>query len=456
MHTCEVKALSLTFRGGVRIDGYRRTKKCRVEKLPDVDTVSISMDQLAASPATPIVSEGEYVKLGQKIGEAGDDIGAPVHSSVSGFVKKITPEMSDDGYEYSTVTIENDKKYVLADSVKPYTGILAETSGDAIIEIVKEAGIAGLDGDARPAHLKLRDAMGKTDKLIINCLEKDPFSTTNYRLLLEDPASVINGTKIILKAIGVRSAVLAVEDSMLDAVNNLETMLSSGKMIKVRVVKSKYPQHNDAQLIYALTGRTLPFEKKPTDIGYALFGCTTASAIFQAFSTGMPLVNRRITVDGDCVKRPKNLLVPIGAGYSDIVEFCGGLSRVPEKLISGGVMTGDAETDPCGAVTKRTESLILLSEKMRKRSSMPPACIRCGECVKVCPVRLMPNYIAAYADIMELKRAEELGANECIECGLCSYVCPNLCEVTEKIKSVKKYIASDREYKSSESSNEEL
>lgn len=446
MHICEVKALALTFKGGIRIDGYKNTKKCRVEKLPDTELVSISMRQHIGEPAVPTVKEGEYVAFGQRIGEVTEGLGVPIHSSVSGVVRAVNEETASDGIGYFSVVIENDKKYQLSESIKPYTGILAETSTETIIDIVKNAGIVGLGGDAYPTYARLGEAVGRVNKVIINCCESDPFITTAHRLLLEDPASVINGTKIILKALGVREAVIAIEDNKLDAVNTIEKLLSSSKMIKVRVLKTKYPQGNDDRLIYALTGKTVSDGKSPFDIGYAVFDPETVAAVFNAFSSGMPLVSRRITVSGDCVKKPKNLLVPIGAPYSEIIDFCGGLKRTPEKLIKGGAMTGEAQISSAGYVTKDTTALLLLSERLRKRSSMPPACIRCGACAKVCPSKLMPNYIAAYADIMELSKAEELGAMSCTECGLCSYVCPGLCETAERIRSVKKFIASDREY----------
>lgn len=204
--------------------------------------------------------------------------------------------------------------------------------------------------------------------MIINCAECEPFITANHRLLVEDPASVINGIKILLRAVGVRSAIIAVEDNKLDAVNILEEMLSRSRMISVAVMKTKYPQGDERQLVYALTGRELRQGQLPADAGCVIFNAETCAAVFRAFAKGMPLVSRRVTVSGDCVAEPKNLLVPIGTPFSSLVDYCGGLSKKPKYMISGGPMMGQAQWDKDAPVVKGTSALLGTFRKLCEAS----------------------------------------------------------------------------------------
>jgi len=211
-------------------------------------------------------------------------------------------------------------------------------------------------------------------------------------------------------------------------------------MISVRIMKTKYPQGDERQLIYALTGKELPAGKLPADVGCVIFNVETCAAVFNAFAHGMPLVRRIVTVDGDCVKTPKNILAPMGASYRDLIEFCGGLTRTPVKVVSGGPMMGRAVWDPDMTVTKGTSAILVMSERYAPRTGLPPVCIRCGRCVRNCPMHLMPNYIAQFSRAGEYARAEQYGAMSCVECGSCSYNCPGQLELVQDIRVAKNEI----------------
>ena len=248
---------------------------------------------------------------------------------------------------------------------------------------------------------------------------------------------MINGLKILLKAFGLREGIIAIEDNKPDAIRKLKSLLSSGSMIRLEILKTKYPQGDERQLIYALTGKELPAGKLPADVGCVVFNAETCSSIFVAFATGMPLVERIVTVDGDCVRTPKNLLVPIGAPYSALIDYCGGLVKKPWKIISGGPMMGIAQWDINAPVTKGTSAVLVFSDAFDKKYEMDPCCIRCGRCVRGCPMHLMPNYLALFSAKNKLEMAEEFDVMSCVECGTCSYNCPGNVPIVQLIRAAK-------------------
>lgn len=210
-----------------------------------------------------------------------------------------------------------------------------------------------------------------------------------------------------MKALSLREGIIAVEDNKLDAINLLEERLAGSKLIKVQVLRTKYPQGDERQLIYALTGRELPTGKLPADIGCCVFNAETCAAVFSAFAGGMPLIERIVTVDGDCVRNPKNLLVPLGTSYSELIDYCGGLTKTPKKIINGGPMMGIAQWDKDGVVTKGTSAILVFSEDVENKTDLKPGCIRCGRCVRACPMRLMPSYLAMFSSEGKLEMAEQ-------------------------------------------------
>lgn len=405
--------------------------------MPPPKKVHIPMSQHIGVPAEPVVKAGDEVLKGQLIGKVERGLGAPVHSSVSGRVVKIEEKNDAQGRRLKTVVIENDGEDRLSPDIKPWTKKLADTTPEEIIEIVRAAGISGMGGATFPTYAKINSALGKTEHLIVNCAECEPYITANHRLLLENPEAVINGLKILLKAFSLREGVIAVEDNKLDAINLLEEKLAGSKMIRVEVLKTKYPQGDERQLIYALTGKELPAGKLPADVGCCVFNAETCAAIYSAFVNGLPLTERIVTVDGDCVKTPKNLLVPLGTPYTDIIEYCGGLIKKPKKIINGGPMMGTAQWDKDGVVTKGTSAILVFSEDVENNTSLTPTCIRCGRCVRACPMRLMPSYLAMFSSEGKLDMAEEFDVMSCIECGSCSYSCPGHVPIVQYIRAAK-------------------
>ena len=436
--------MAYTFRGGIHVEEYKNTRGSRIENLPAPETVSIPLSQHIGAPATAIVKKGDTVTVGQKIGDVTGALGCPVHSSISGTVVDIIKKTSLNGLPVEYVVIKNDYQETVCPDIHPVAKKLTEVTPEEVIEIVREAGISGMGGAAFPTYAKIQSAIGKVDKIIVNCAECEPFITANHRLLLEQPASVINGVKILLKALGVHTAYLAVEDNKMDAIEKLEELTAGSKMISVKIMKTKYPQGDERQLVYAITGTEIPTGKLPADVGCVIFNAETCAAVYRAFAFGMPLISRIVTVDGDCVKRPRNVLAPIGTAVGDLVEFCGGLVRTPKKIINGGPMMGAAQWDTEMSVTKSTSAVLLFSEGFGKKEVPAQACIRCGKCIRNCPMHLMPMYIAQFTKIHDLKRAEEYGAMSCVECGSCSYNCPGGVEIVQHIRVAKAAIKAEK------------
>ncbi len=416
---------------------YKLTKDSPIQKMNPPAEINIPMSQHIGAHCVPVVGAGDRVLRGQVIGKVENGLGCPVHSSVSGTVRAIKSYNNAQGQPVKTVVIENDGEYELSPDVKPYEKKLTETSAEEIIEVIRNAGISGMGGATFPTYAKLQSAIGKVDRLIINCAECEPFITANHRLMLERPGEIINGTKILLKALGLRSADIAVEDNKLDAVAKLEEKIGNGKMINVRVMRTKYPQGDERQLIYALTGREMPFGRLPADVGCVIFNAETCAAIYRAFALGLPLIERTVTVAGDCIAAPKNILAPIGASYKDLIDFCGGSKKTPKKIINGGPMMGFAQWDINAPVTKGTSAILVFSEDMCIETPANFSCIRCGRCVQNCPMHLMPNYLAQFALKGRYEDTDSYDVNSCVECGTCSYNCPASVPIVQYIRVAK-------------------
>ena len=436
--------MALTFKNGIHVSEHKNTKKLQIERMPAPAVVMIPMSQHIGVPCTPLVNPGDKIDLGQKIGDVESGLGCPVHSSVSGKVSLIKEITTPTGNRVKCVVIENDFENRLSSDIAPFEKKLNEITFDEIVSIIREAGISGMGGAMFPTHAKITSSAGKVEKLFINCAECEPYITANHRLLLENPAAVINGTKILMKALGLRQAVIAVEDNKIDAVNKLDDLLNGSDLIKVSLLQTRYPQGDEVQIVYALTGKEVPAGKLPIDVGCVVFNPETCASIFNAFLKGMPLIERIVTVDGDCINKPKNLLVPIGTSYKDLFEFCGGLKKTPAKIINGGPMMGTAQWDIEGVVTKGTTGVLAFSKSAIREYEQEPVCIRCGKCVDGCPKRLMPTYLALFAKNGNLDMCEKYDALSCVECGSCSYVCPGNVPIVQYIRVAKAKIQEDK------------
>ena len=428
-----------TFKGGTHVTEYKNTRTCQIEKLPLPDRVEIPLAQHIGVQCKPLVKVGDHVYKGQLIGDAETGLTCLVHASISGTVSEIKTRRNAQAMPVETIVITGDGKDELDPSIKPFDKKLSQTSPEEIVEVVRLAGISGMGGAMFPTHAKIKSSIGKVDKLIINCAECEPFITANHRLMLERPADIINGAKILMRALGLDRADLCVEDNKIDAINKLSEKIGESPFVRVRVMKTKYPQGDERQLVYALTGREIPAGKLPSDVGCVVFNAETCAVIFRAFAFGMPLIERCITVDGDCIKNPKNLLVPLGTPYRTLVEYCGGIVKEPYKIINGGPMMGAARWEFDSPATKGTSAVLVFSKQF---AGLPDnsACIRCGRCVKNCPMHLMPIYLAQYAMARRYDDAARIGVMSCVECGTCSYNCPGNVQIVQYIRVAKSAI----------------
>ena len=425
-----------TFKGGTRVREYKNTRALAVVDLPAPPVVEIPLSQHIGVPCTPTVAVGDRVLRGQLIGEVPAGLGCPVHSSVSGTVKAISSRVGVQGRPVPTVIIENDGEGTLSPDVVPFSKRLGDTSPEEIVDVIRRAGISGMGGATFPTWAKLSGAIGKVNRLIINCAECEPFITVNHRLMLEHPEELVGGAKILLRALGLPSGDIAIEDNKLNAADRVAAEIGESPLLNIKLMRTKYPQRDERQLIFALTGREVPEGKLPADVGCVVFNAETCSAIYRAFAEGMPLIERCVTVDGDCVREPKNLRVPLGTPVRSLIEFCGGLVRTPFKLINGGPMMGAATWDFDAPVTKGTSAILVFSEEFAAMKD-DFACIRCGRCVKNCPMHLMPVYLAQYAMAGNYDETAKLHVMSCVECGTCSYNCPGNVPIVQYIRVAK-------------------
>lgn len=443
MQLQEEVTLAFTFKGGIHVEEHKYKGACPTETMPNPATVKISMTQHNGTPCIPSVKKGDRVRIGQIIGDASEDaLGCPVHASVSGTVLDIEELPVSIGAPEKAVVIENDEKDELDPSVVPFNGSIRELSPEDIISRVRRAGIC--DGTL-PAYAKISAACGRIEYLIVNCVERDPFVTSCRRLISEHPEKVARGTKILMRAIRAPQAYIAVDGTVSGDVRRLKRLCEGDRLISVQTVKSKYPHGDERQLIYALTGREVPADRCLEDAGCVVLDARTCAEVYDAIATGMPSVRCTVTVSGDCIAEPKNLSVPVGASVSELIDFCGGSAKAPDKLVIGTAMTGEAQSRADIPVKKSTSAVLLLSKKYTKEPKGTADCIRCGRCVRSCPMRLMPAYIAMSVRADDMKGAERFGAVSCTECGVCSYICPAKVELVQYVRRAKEQILAEKE-----------
>ena len=436
--------MALTFKGGVHVPEAKNTRAKPIRTFDSPKIVSIPMSQHIGAHCIPTVKKGDTVDKGQIIGDIKEGLGCPVHASVSGTVIAIEEKRNSMGVAVQHVVIENDGENRMSDDIKPYNGSFADVSFDDVVDVARKAGISGMGGATFPTYAKIQSAKGKVDTLIVNCAECEPYITANHRLLIEDPTAVIGGMKILLRAFGLRTGDIAIEDNKPDAIKIIRDMTKGDEFGDVRVLKTKYPQGDERQLIYAITGKEIPAGKLPADVGCVVFNAETCAALYRAFAYGMPLISRIVTVDGDCIADPCSVLCPIGTPYSELIEFCGGTKLEPKYIINGGPMMGSAQWDTEAPVTKGTSAILVFSRKVNPVYDQPSACIRCGRCVRSCQMRLMPNYLAVFSREGEYDLCEEYDVMSCVECGACTYVCPGSVPITQLNRAAKAKINEKR------------
>jgi len=427
--------LAFTFKGGLHPEENKITAGCPIEKMPEPDRVAIAMSQHIGVPSIPLVKKGDRVYKGQCIGRNDAGLSCPVHSSVSGTVTGIEDRVNPMGQKTQYVLIENDHTGELSPDIKPpFDKPLSEITCEEIVECIKNAGISGMGGATFPTHFKIAGAVGRVDKLIINCCECEPYITANHRLMLEKAEEIVGGAVIVMNALGLKACDIAIEDNKKDAIEHMTRVASQFPEIRVCTMKTKYPQGDERQIIYAIDKIEIPAGKLPADVGRIVINTETTAAIFRAVTTGMPLIERIITVTGS-VATPKNLSVPLGTCIKDIEDFCGGTVGEIGKIISGGPMMGQAVWDENTAVAKGTSSLIFLPKDNKK--PQPEACIHCGKCISTCPMHLMPCYLALFSKTDDVESLKEFDVMSCVECGCCTYQCPGNVPIVQYIRAAK-------------------
>lgn len=432
-----------TFQGGVHTyDGKDLTMdKPTTALLPKGDLV-FPMVQHIGAPAKPVVAKGDKVLVGQIIGEATGMISSNIISSVSGTVKGIDKKLTVAGRMIESVIIENDNEYQKVEGFgkeRDYSNLTKEE----IRNIVREAGIVGLGGAGFPTFVKLTPKDdSKIDYVIVNAAECEPYLTSDYRMMLEEPDKIVGGLKIILKLFKNAKGVIAIEDNKPEAIKILSELTAKEDNIEVCVLKTKYPQGGERQLVYAVTGRKLNSKKLPADVGCVVDNVDTVIAIYMAVARNTPLIRRIVTVSGDAVVNPQNFHVLIGTDYSEVLEAAGGFKAQPEKVVSGGPMMGVSLFNLNVPVTKATSALLGFLEDKAAVEESP--CIRCGKCSEKCPLQLMPAQLAALSSRADEEGFVKLGGLECCSCGCCSFICPARRHLTPAITQMKNNVLAKR------------
>ena len=431
-----------TFKGGLHIPDCKNTKDCAILPYPAPSKVSIPMQQHIGAPATVLVAKGDYVKKGQLIGNFENGLSCPIHASVSGTVTDIEMRNSYNGFgKTAHIIIENDFTDSLDDSIKPFEGNILEASSEEIIKIVHDAGICGLGGASFPTYAKIQSAIGKASEIIINCAECEPYITENHRLMLEEPEKIIGGAKILMRATGASHMTIAIEDNKLDAAKVMKDTLGNSENAEIKILKTKYPQGDERQLMFVIKGVQLPAGKLPADVGCVIFNAETCVAVYNAAYTGMPLIDTVVTIDGDGVSEPKNFRIPVGTSIGEVISQCSPREDI-SKIVLGGPMMGASQWDINAVVMKNTSAILAFSstDAITKEGD----CIHCGRCVSVCPMQLMPNYLAQFSKLDDKANAEEFNILSCVECGTCTYICPGNVPIVQYIRTTKGAILAEK------------
>ena len=428
--------MAFSFFGGIHPKEHK-LESCdhKIVVYPEPDVVVIPMSQHIGAPCKPLVKKGDYVYVGQKIGD-NEGLCVPVHASVSGTVKEVGMKPHSSGMTVMSVVIESDHLQQLHPDVKPRTPEqVAKLNSQELMAIIREAGIVGMGGATFPTHVKLSSGLGKVDTIIVNVSECEPFITADDRLCREMPAEVISGLQIVMRILGLNSAHIAMEDNKPEAAKALREAIDPASGIVVDILPAKYPQGAEKQLIYAVTGREVPSGGLPAVVGCAVFNAATCKAIHDAVYLGRPLTHRVVTVSGNIALEPKNLLVPIGVDVNQLTDAVGHTSN-PYKVLTGGPMMGVAQFDLSVPVTKGTNAVTMLGFESQF-AVKHPHCIRCGKCVEVCPMGLMPLNMYRAERQGDVASLEKLHLMDCIECGCCAYTCPATIPLVQSFRAGK-------------------
>ncbi|MGI6211346.1 MAG: electron transport complex subunit RsxC [Anaerovoracaceae bacterium] len=401
---------------------YKNTAASETEIMPIPDVVKISMSQHIGAPCKPLVKKGDEVKVGQLIGDTDAFVSVPIHSSVSGTVTKIETQRSATGGKDTLVVIEPDKKQELWEEIKAPE----ITDQPSFIKAVRDSGLAGLGGASFPTHIKFNPKnIDDVDTFIVNGAECEPFITSDHRTMLEDAQNVLDGAVMIAKYLNVKHTYIAIEENKPDAIAQFDKMIQEQGIENISTFKlqARYPKGAERVLIYEVTGRTCDAGVLPADVGVIVSNVTSVAFLGQYTKDGIPLIKKRVTVDGDAVVQPKNVMAPIGTPIYDVIQFCGGYKEEPKKILMGGPMMGRAVYSDQMPLVKNNNAILVFSGAQAYIPEETP-CIKCGRCHEACPFDLLPT---GYADAYEKGDAQtlkDLAVMQCMQCGSCSFVCP--------------------------------
>ena len=424
------------FFGGIHPDdGKRYSAASPITPLPPPAQVVIPVSMHIGAPCKPVVQKGDKVKLGQLIAETTGFVAAPIHSSVSGTVAAVEPRLHPNGQKVMSIVIDNDGLDTPDESIRSHKEEL-EADPHALLELVKAGGIVGMGGATFPTHVKISSGLGKVDTMIVNAAECEPYITADQRILMEQPDQVLGGIRYLMRMLDLPEAVLAVEGNKPDAIAGLKKRLTPGCGIRLHVLRTRYPQGAEKQLIQSVTGRQVPPGGLPADVACIVFNAFTCWSVNCLVEEGMPSIQRVVTVSGPGVAAPSNFLCRVGTPVSALVEAAGGLKDDVDKVLLGGPMMGNAIFDLSVPVIKGTNAVLGLMPE-QNRAAEDPVCIRCGRCVAACPMHLQPLYLYAAERKKEIPELERLHITDCIECGCCAYVCPGRLQLVQAFKDGK-------------------
>ncbi len=408
--------------GGVHAPHRKHTAKSASVIMPPPQQVVIPMSMHIGAPCTPLVKIGNPVLVGQKIGEGKGFVSAPIHASVSGKVKAVGPVSLGTGVTMDAITIESDGEMTVSPDVQPPV----INSKEDFLNAVRESGLVGLGGAGFPTHVK-HASKDPLDTLLINGAECEPYLTSDNREALEEGEHVLDGIFAVMHWLGIGRTIIGIESNKPQAIAHIRELLSKDSRNQNRVgvlaLKASYPQGAEKVLVKAATDRTVPMGKLPSAVGCIVMNITSVGFLGRYLKTGMPLITKRVTIDGSAVAHPQNVIAPIGAKICDVIEFCGGYKEEPKKLLYGGPMMGMALYTDESPILKQTNGVLALNEK-DSTLQKTTACIHCGFCLTVCPMSLQPILLEQYTKVKNLDALNNAAVMNCIECGCCSFNCP--------------------------------
>ena len=436
--------MRLTFKGGVHpFEGKEMSKDCPVEKYLPKSDLAYPLSQHIGAPAKPVVAKGDHVLAGQMIAEAGGFVSAPVHASVSGTVKGIEKRLTATGSMVDSIIVENDGLY---EEVEFHPADPASLTREEIIGRIRDGGVVGLGGAGFPTHVKLSPKEpDKIEYILVNGAECEPYLTSDYRRMMDQPEKVVEGLKIVVGLFPNAKGCICIEDNKPEAIAKMQEAVKDEDRIEVKVLKTKYPQGGERTLISAATGRKIYSAKLPADAGCIVDNVSTVIAIYRAVCKQTPLITRVVTLTGEAFNTPINVDVRIGCSHAELVEEGDGFKEEPKKIISGGPMMGFAMFDLNVPVTKTSSSILAMTKD--EVENEPTPCIRCGRCVEACPGNLVPQKMAEAAMNKDYDTFVKLNGMECYECGSCTYVCPAKRPLTQSFKQARQYVAAQRRKK---------